>query len=44
VDGTLLGNVANGALLAIYEVRNGWCRIHPTAQRWVSGRYVNKQE
>lgn len=44
VYGTPLGNVANGALLAIYEVRNGWYRIHPTAQRWVSGRYVNKRE
>jgi hypothetical protein len=44
VDGTSLGKVANGALLAIYEVRNGWYRIHPTAQRWVSGRYVNKRE
>ena len=44
VNSTPLGNVANGALLAIYEVRNGWYRIHPTAQRWVSGRYVKKQE
>ncbi|MEY5097744.1 MAG: hypothetical protein RJA36_463 [Pseudomonadota bacterium] len=42
LDGTLLGNVANGSLLAIYEVRKGWYRIHPTAQRWVSGRYVNR--
>ena len=44
LEGTPLGNVANGALLAIYEVRNNWYRIHPTAQRWVSGRYVNKRE
>jgi len=44
VGGTPLGNVANGALLAIYEVHNGWYRIHPTAQRWVSGRYVKKRE
>lgn len=43
-DGTQLGAVANGALLAVYEVRNGWYRIHPTAQRWVSGRYVSKRE
>lgn len=40
VDGVQLGKVANGAPLAIYEVRNDWYRIHPTAQRWVSGRYV----
>ncbi|MBS1140091.1 MAG: hypothetical protein H6R13_1544 [Proteobacteria bacterium] len=44
VAGTQLGAVANGARLAIYEVRNGWYRIHPTAQRWVSGRYVAKRE
>jgi len=44
VEGRHLGNVANGALLAIYEVSNNWYRIHPTAQRWVSGRYVNKQQ
>lgn len=44
VDGAQLGTVANGALLAIYEARNGWYRIHPSAQRWVSGRYVVKRE
>lgn len=36
----VLGSVANGALLAIYEQKNGWYRIHPSAQRWVSGRFV----
>lgn len=43
VEGIRLGNVSNGALLAIYEVRNGWYRIHPAVQRWVSGRYVNRR-
>lgn len=43
MDGTRLGNISNGALIAIYEVRNGWYRIHPAVQRWVSGRHVNKR-
>lgn len=41
--GAVLGSVANGALLAVYQQQNGWYRIHPSAQRWVSGRFVTER-
>lgn len=44
VSGAIVSTVANGAGLAIYEERQGWYRIHPSAQRWVSGRYVRRRD
>jgi hypothetical protein len=40
--GAIVDWVSNGAHVAVHEIVNGWYRIHPTAQRWVSGRYVKE--
>lgn len=30
----------SGVVVQVYEEANGWCRIHPSNQQWVSSRYL----
>jgi hypothetical protein len=29
-----------GIIVSVYEEANGWCRIHPTEQHWISGKFL----
>lgn len=39
-DANILKSLAKGILVQIYEEKNGWCRVHPTEQHWVFGKYL----
>lgn len=40
VSGSLLKQLNQGIRVMVYEDQAEWCRIHPTQQHWVSGRYL----
>ena len=37
---SLCKQLRNGVLVQVYAEADGWCRIHPSEQQWVSNRYV----
>lgn len=37
---TLLKSLAQGIVVQVYEEKNGWARIDPSEQHWVSARYL----
>lgn len=37
---TVINEAVNGAVVRIYEIKNGWYRISSGKQEWISGRYV----
>ena len=39
---SILGTLQPGAPVFIYATQGDWCKIHPTENRWVSGRYLNQ--
>ncbi len=43
---SMLGNISSqlsgGTNVYVYEERNGWCRINPSASLWVDGSYLGR--
>jgi hypothetical protein len=39
-SGIIIKTLKQGILVRVYEDKNDWCRIHPSAQHWVSARFL----
>ncbi len=42
VNGAILRALPCGAVVDVYEEKDGWDRIHPTQSEWVSAMYLSK--
>jgi len=36
----IIKTLRQGVRVNVFEIENGWCRIHPTEQQWISQRYL----
>jgi SH3-like domain-containing protein len=43
-NASVLRSLTRSTPVLVYEESNGWLRIHPSRQEWVSGRYITRNQ